>query len=46
VRRIRAVGKTVREDAERGIDPAVIETMRLALLKMQDNILASDDVLV
>lgn len=44
VRRIRAIGKSVREEAERGIDPAVTETMRLALLKMQDNILASEDL--
>lgn len=45
VRRIRTIGKAVREEAERGIDPAVAETMRLALLKMQDNILASEDTL-
>lgn len=38
VRRIRAIGKQVREEAERGIDPSVLETMRLTLLKLQDNI--------
>ncbi|MCX5581610.1 MarR family winged helix-turn-helix transcriptional regulator [Kaistia terrae] len=45
VRRIRTIGKSVREDAERGIDPDVAETMRLALLKMQDNLLSRDDLL-
>jgi MarR family transcriptional regulator for hemolysin len=45
VRRIRTIGKAVREDAERGIDPAVAETMRLALLKMQENLLTRDDLL-
>lgn len=38
VRRIRAIGKSVREDAERGIDPDLLEQMRLTLLKLQDNI--------
>ncbi|BCP56140.1 hypothetical protein K32_47570 [Kaistia sp. 32K] len=42
VRRIRTIGKQVREDAERGVDPASIETMRIALLKIQDNILANE----
>jgi MarR family transcriptional regulator for hemolysin len=46
VRRIRTIGKQVREDAERGIDPAVVETMRLTLLKIQDNILSSDGSLI
>ncbi len=43
VRRIRAIGKQVREEAERGIDPAVLETMRLTLLKLQDNIVNSPE---
>jgi MarR family transcriptional regulator for hemolysin len=42
VRRIRAIGKQVREDAERGVDPVAIESMRVALLKIQDNILATE----
>lgn len=42
VRRIRAISKSVREDAERGIDPATIDSMRQVLLKMQDNILSSE----
>ncbi|MCX5516531.1 MarR family transcriptional regulator [Kaistia algarum] len=44
VRRIRAIGKSVREDAERGIDPDVVETMRLTLLRMQDNILTAPEL--
>lgn len=44
VRRIRAIGKAVREDAERGIDPAVVETLRLTLLRMQENILAAPEL--
>ncbi|WP_266349596.1 MarR family winged helix-turn-helix transcriptional regulator [Kaistia dalseonensis] len=44
VRRIRTIGKSVREDAERGIDPEVVETLRLTLLRMQDNILTSTEV--
>ena len=44
VRRIRTIGKSVREEAERGVDPAVLETMRLTLLKLQDNILNAPDV--
>ena len=44
VRRIRAIGKAVREDAERGIDPAVVETLRLTLLQMQDNILTAPEL--
>ena len=43
VRRIRAIGKQVREEAERGIDPSVLETMRLTLLKLQDNIVNSPE---
>lgn len=43
VRRIRAIGKSVREDAERGIDPAVLEQMRLTLLKLQDNIMNAQE---
>ena len=39
VRRIRAIGKSVREEAERGIDPDAVEAMRLTLLRMQDNML-------
>jgi DNA-binding MarR family transcriptional regulator len=44
VRRIRAVGKGVREEAERGIDPEVVETLRLTLLRMQDNMLTAPEV--
>ncbi|MBZ9939301.1 MarR family transcriptional regulator [Mesorhizobium sp. BR1-1-16] len=44
VRRIRAIGKAVREDAERGVDADVLETMRLTLLKMQDNIMKAPEV--
>lgn len=46
VRRIRTIGKQVREEAERGIDPATSEAMHVALLKMQDNILASESSLI
>lgn len=42
VRRIRAIGRSVREDAERGIDPDAVEAMLLTLLRMQDNILMAD----
>lgn len=44
VRRIRSIGKSVREEAERGLDPAGLEAMRLILLKMQDNILNAPDI--
>jgi MarR family transcriptional regulator for hemolysin len=44
VRRIRAIGKAVREDAERGIDADAVEAMRLTLLRMQDNMLVADEV--
>lgn len=44
VRRIRAIGRSVRDEAERGIDPEMIETMRLTLLRMQDNILTADEI--
>ncbi|HWJ73126.1 MAG TPA: MarR family transcriptional regulator [Kaistia sp.] len=43
VRRIRAIGKAVREDAERGVDADVLESMRLTLLKMQDNIMKTPE---
>ncbi len=43
VRRIRAIGKVVREEAERGLDPDVVETLRLTLLKMQDNIMKAPE---
>ncbi|SHG33474.1 DNA-binding transcriptional regulator, MarR family [Kaistia soli DSM 19436] len=43
VRRIRSIGKAVREEAERGVDPDVLETMRLTLLKMQDNIMKAPE---
>lgn len=44
VRRIRTIGRAVREDAERGIDPEVVETLRLTLLRMQDNILTAPEL--
>lgn len=44
VRRIRAIGKSVREEAERDVDPAVLETLRLTLLKMQDNIMKAPEL--
>jgi MarR family transcriptional regulator for hemolysin len=46
VRRIRSIGKQVREEAERGIDPAVVDTMQVTLLRMQDNILSSDTSMI
>ncbi len=43
VRRIRTIGKSVREEAERGIDPDVVDALRLTLLKMQDNIMKAPE---